>query len=119
MMTWVLRASGVPHDVVMAVEALKGADVRKKWITLLESSREELEERDGDDLAVRSDGLLMLARPDQQAVIVVPESERQALVQRIHEEFLHAGVRRTLRALQNTYTWPSLAADVRRGCLCV
>jgi hypothetical protein len=36
-------------------------------------SREELEERDGDDLAVRSDGLLMLARPDQQAVIVVPE----------------------------------------------
>jgi len=31
-LTWVLHASGVPHDVVMAVEALEDGDVRKRWL---------------------------------------------------------------------------------------
>ena len=112
--TWVVRAAGPVHDVVMAIEPVEQSSVRKRWVSLLAPHREHLEKAHGAALSVRSDGLLMLANPGAPALILVPQSEREPLMRRTHEDLQHAGQRRTLRALQSTYTWENMPADVKR-----
>ena len=102
--TWVVRAAGPVHDYVMAIEPVEQASVRKRWVKMMAPHREHLEKVHGAALSVRSDGLLMVANPGSPALILVPQSEREPLMRRTHEDLQHAGQRRTLRALQATYT---------------
>ena len=121
-MTWLVEGCSVPHDVVMAAEVLESENVRQRWASALADSKARLQAKHGESLVVRSDGLLMIARPGRPAVVLVPESERLPLIRTAHESTGHAAEKRTLIMLRQTYFWDGMAADVKRfisRCECV
>lgn len=68
------------------------------------------------------DGRLLRIMSNQSTRIVPPPSERPALVKRVHEQYGHFGVTRTVNLLQLSYwwrsMWPDVAAIVRNCSVC-
>lgn len=42
--------------------------------------------------------------------------DRPGLVLQAHEGLAHVGWERVLRSLEETYTWPGMAKDIRQHC---
>ena len=118
-LTWLLRECGPRSGEVMAAEsvaepAAELQPVRERWAAAQRADRKTLEARHGDALAELPDGLLMLASPGEPALVLVPATEREALMARVHSTTQHAGHRRMLSVMKQSYAWEGMSADALR-----
>ena len=113
-MVWVVHRIEMQDSVFSAEEVERESSRRAHWIALQQEEAASYRKFYGPTLATREDGMCVVVHPDEPVRIVVPESERRALVFRTHRELHHQGFLKVFNVLRLTYTWPNMRADTRR-----
>ena len=103
-----------PHSVASVAD----------WRSELASDEDvqRLQSQKPDEFRVNQRGALCHVHPTYGERLVVPRSQRAAVIRALHDDQLagHTGSRRTLRRVQERYFWPGLTKDVKqhvKACL--
>ena len=79
-----------------------------------QQERSQIEKDFGESISVRADGLLLATLPGEPARIIVPSTERKALVMRMHRDLNHRAQRQIYDHLKKLYIWIGMSGDVFR-----
>ena len=122
--TWLAFNTGIEANDVFVGEATGTPDIAVEWPELGTSaewageqvaSMDAEEPKYGTDVVhTRDSGLKLLRGADDHYRIYVPKKRRRALYEYHHVSLGHLSDKVVIKALRQSYDWPSLRTDVRK-----